>query len=414
MRRSIQLVRGAQQVWPGVLAQTLTFANLFIPILLGAQEQLVALVQSTAIAAILVQTVTHAAPGRLPSIEDEIVAKRLRTAALISSALASACLAIVGITFTLIGSGAVSIWLGGAVVLAAQALYTIYVAELTRQFDYRGILVARLAYAILLVVLTTITCLLHAPGFWLAVGAAISFVAGGLAALISARARLRSFASAPGRLRPREYFGEVRVAGPLAFAYLLGGFSGQAGALALAGLGTFQPAWAVAVRIMNGMQTIGGQFLAPRADIDIAKTSRAEGGLSVSAALRKALLMCVVLAVGTLGLSAAALVYSGVYLRDFADDAELVVALVGYAALTTGITVIGRTLGLIGSHRVRLVWEIARAISFGLVLVFARNESLLILLGIVGALSSVSYVLLCMRAARRCRTRTSSIAVTAS
>jgi len=401
MNRSLRIVRGARQVWPGVLAQGLTFANLFIPILLGAEAQLVVLVQSTAIAAILVQTVTHAAPGRLPSITDGPAAKRIRLAALVSSAFASGALAVVGIALTLAGTGVVSIWLGGAVVLAAQALYTVYVAELTRQFNYRGILIARLAYAILLVVLTTVVCLLRAPGFWLAVAASFSFLAGGLAALVAGRRSLQGSGSITRQSPLKAYLLDVRVAAPLSFAYLLGGFSGQAGALALSGLGALQPAWAVVVRIMNGMQTIGGQFLAPRADIDVARAARTEASPSVPFALRKALMVGVALACGTAVLATAALLYSGVPLHDAVEELELLVALAGYAALTTGVTVVGRTLGLIGSHRTRLSWEALRAMGFGVVLLFAREELLLVLLGALGMFFSLSYVILCLRAAKR-------------
>lgn len=401
MRRITRLRAGAAEVWPGLLAQGLTFANLFIPILLGAQGQLVTLVQSTAIAAILVQTVTHAAPGRLPGLEDGGAARRLRASALASSLTVSFILATAGFILTVIGPGKISILLGGAVVLAAQAVYTIYVAELTRLYNYRAIMAARLAYALVLVTLTAIVCVLRYEGFWLAVAAGVAFLAGGGAAALSARSSVRADRGARVRVRLADYIGELRTAAPLSLAYLLGGFSGQAGALALVGMGQFQAAWAVIVRMMNGMQTIGGQFLAPRADIEVARARRAEDEGALLRAVRRGMFVGLALSMATAVIAVAALIYSDISSNAVLSEFEVLFALLGYAAATTGMTVLGRTLGLVGSHRTRLIWETIRGVAFGIVLLFVRGEYLLVALGVVGLASVASYVWLCLRAVKR-------------
>lgn len=392
---------GALEIWPGVLAQGLTFANLFVPIAFGAQEQLVALVQSTAIAAILVQTVTHAIPGRLPAIGNNLQARHLRISALFSSLSISLLLAILGVILTLTQHRGTSIVLGGSIVLAAQSYYTVYTSELTRQDNYGGILRARLAYAVPLILLTGLVSLIHVEGFWLAVAAAASFFSGGMAAAAASRRSSGKERQARQNGAINRYFAELRVAAPLAFAYLLGGFSGQAGALALVGMGQFQPAWAVVVRIMNGMQTVGGQFLAPRADIDVGRSLRSSDAAGLGRGLKRAVAVGAVLAFGTVVLAGLALAYSGIQVSDLLTDGGLLVALLGYAGATTGITVIGRILGLVGRHWVRLVWEVARAVGFGAIILLARGELLLIALGILGFMSAATYTLLCVHAFRR-------------
>lgn len=412
MSRSAALRRTITSTWPGAFAQALTFANLFVPIVLGSQQQLVVLVQSTAVAAILVQTVTHAAPGRLPAIASPVEARQVRKFALLTSGLTAGLIAVAALCVPA-GTFSEVLW-GGSLVLAGQALYTINIAELVRKYNYRGIMRARLAYAIPLIVMTTLACLLDLQALLLAAVAAVSFAVGGIVAGAAAKrsngdvGASRSVGGQPSErgvlnVGVRAYFRELKAAAPLSLAYLLGGFSGQAGALAIPALGQVQAIWAALIRVMNGMQTVGSQFLAPKADIDLSRAVRGEGTRSASAALRAALIMAVGLAAGAVVLGIAAVMVSDPTDLFLLVDPALACALLGYVALNAGLSVIGRSLGIVGQHRARLLWEVLRVIALGTSLIFARGDVLLYLLGGFGIASCVTYFLLCRQAANAAR-----------
>ena len=391
---SVRALRGAGLL--GAFSQAATFVALFLPVVFGLSDSLVTLVQATALAAIALHPAVLVCEARLPTVAEGERARRMLWSSFSALLVVVAAFELAGLVFLLNHLAAAEVLLAAGAVLLGQGLYTMRLAHLTRVLDLRQIMATRLLYGVAVLVTTLILCLVKASGPWFAVGNGLAFV---LAVCTFSRADLR-LSHMPS---PMRHFGaEVRDALPLMGAYLLGGFSGQAGALSVGLVGPIAPAWAVACRIMGGFQTIGGQLVGPAVDVEVARSVQTREAPALRRAVNRGLVAGVVLVVLMVLGSVAALLWVGdADQLDSAESVALIVGVVGFAGANVVLSPIGRTLGMIGRARARVIWDIGRFLVLGAAVVALRDEHLLVALTVASLAATAVYIALVIRARRQ-------------
>lgn len=379
--------------------------SVFLPVFWGLTDVIAFILQPLAIAMVVVNSATLMVAVRLPVERDDDSAGEIVGSGLLCLVAASVFIALVGLG---VGTGfgnseLVRIGLGAAMMTVAQGLYVVYVAHRTRSGDYAAIMRARLVYGVAIFTLTLLACILHLDGLLFIVGNAFAFVVAVVLGLNrrgggrASRAALRRALTLRGLVR------QIVASRTLSLSYILGGFASQAGALSIGFVGALQDAWALMLRISGGFSTIGLQLLGPAVDIRLARAIRDRAGRShLAAVMWRGAVFGILLAASVLGTSVLAIAWTGAYYGNSTDEVVgMIVGGVGYVAVSAILSPISRSLGMIGPHRLRLVWDASRAaLSLACIVLFS-GPLLIIALGVVGITTCTLYLLLCWRAIGR-------------
>lgn len=385
----------------GLLSQALTLVATFLPVVWGVGDALVILVVSTAVSTVLTPFATLAAQYRLP-ISDSAGQLSMRT--LVSALFALGTAAVVGM----------AIWLGGSVVniddasgwalaigllTLTQCAFTIVVALLIRVNSYPALMHSRLAYGFGTFGFTVAALLLGGGGLHLVAAVAGGYLVGSLTgfALILRRARKHAMGRPALALRGGgRYAWESRT---LAVSGAIGALAGQIGAIATPLLGPLSVPWAAVVRTTSGFQTVGVVVVGSAIDSEFARAIRNREHRAALTVVRRANMLGLALAVP----AAAAAVAAGAFTTSTAFEPLwiIAIAIVAYAGANTALAPIGRLLGLAGSPRLRLLWDVARCVGFGASLFVPSPWAIVLSFGLCSALALASYVLLVRRAMAR-------------
>lgn len=384
----------------GLLAQVFTLGATFLPIAWGAGEGLVVLVVATAVATIATPALSLAAQYRLP------VAPNARD--LMSGVVSSALACVVGAAIVAVVTFAVALlsnsdqpWAWAAAVgglSAAQAAFTIAMGVLVRANSYAGMMRARLAYGVTTFAATVAALLLGGSGLALCAAAAAGFVVGATLATSDAVANLRARKMNRPGWKMREAGAYAWDARTLAASATVGAVAGQLGALVTPGLGPLSVAWATAIRVMSGFQTIGAVVVGAAIDTQLSRAVRTSDATTASAVSRRATLAGLGLGVVSVGAAVVAIVWvaGGDSMRDLA----FLTAVILYCGTNVALAPIGRALGLLGQPRVRLMWDTARCAIFGVAFLLPAPTLVLLAFGLGGVLGYISYAILLRRALR--------------
>jgi hypothetical protein len=382
---------------PGFAAQGLTLAAAIFPIFIGRDDVLVYLLTVTAPVTIIVHAVVLGAQTRLPMAEETQCLTRL-SSSLSGILLASACLSMAFVYFFLSSNDLrfQRVVLGIFLLLPCQALYSLLLALATAELAYSKLMYARLFYGVFTFVGTFIAGLLGAPPLTFLAMAALGYLCGAIP-IVWRRLSWTAIRKISTPVFSFCGFGtEISAARYVIAASLVSGLGSQIGALVIPLVPSHEiGAWAAVVRIMSGLQTVGGQILGPKLDIGfVAGTRHPSSGL-IKRIWHRGLI------VGTC-LGAVCVVSTGVAVAwiDWSSfGISLAVAIVGYSATSVFLAPIDRSLTLLGGQRERLVWDVVRAVAGMAIVVWAPSNLVLIILGAVGAGSLLSYLFLLGRRA---------------
>lgn len=381
----------------GLLAQVLSMTSSFLPILFSRNEVLVYVIVVSAATSVLLQSTLLGAQVRVPLERSYVRSREILVYGLLATLLIATLLGSAGAIFWQVSQDEIAIALIGiALLLICQGAYLGAIALAVRDSAIPVLMTIRLIAASLTFV-CTLLCVLLGLGAWaFIVSAAAGYVISGATGLIHLNSS-RITATVSARLSMRRLGSSVRVAFPVMTTYTLSALSTQTASLVTAGLGPLAVAWATAVRVSSGFQTIGGQLLAPQFEAEIA--SQVRGGRSSRTATRNTFVAGSVLT---------GLFFAGVVAALAWTDLEHVLLSPGF--VVAGIGLLGgsvflapsdRILVLLGKARRRLLWDSLRLSGFTCLIVFSSGSFLLIGLGIVGAVSTIAYAVLCWRASRK-------------
>lgn len=399
----------------GVLAQALTLAASFLPIIAHQDEVLIFVLGVTAPTIVVAQFATLAVAVRLPVLDRSQAVPVLATSLVMLALCATAILGLALLLFVAIGDGDYGKHLLAiAILLLGQGLYICTQAALTRDGKDAGVLQLRLVYAGFLFVLTSMLCFMHASAVLFVVATSTSYVIASFSVLATQLRRCAIFLNLAARSPWRAHADAARGGLSSSLAFTLAAVSAQAGALSIPSLGSMAQPWAIVTRIGSGFQTVGGQILAPSIDVKVSQSRRDSSVAGMSTALKGSILWSGLLGSLYLGAVGLALVYTGqVPTEKFAMFA-LVVAVVGYGLTSVILSPIDRALSLMGGSAARLTWDIARAFSTFAVLAVASGNEILMGLGTIGAITGPAYVYLSFKQLRKFRYRNQTLLAAAS
>lgn len=379
----------------GLVAQLSTGLASFLPVLFGASDALVDIIQVTAPVALLVPIVSLAASSRIPAS----IGRREAVASVFVSAafLTFVCVLALAVDLALFAHrfGGKFLFLSGVALLFGQGLYGIVQGVLTRVNRYGDLMRFRLAYGVTALFVTFLMCLFSARGSVFVLANALAFTAAsGFGAfrvrdLWSRRGwrDLRVVGGGAGLVRVS--VGCLRRGLVLGASYSAGGVYAQASSVLVSLFGAGASAWSVAVRISSGMQTIGEQIVGPKLDMmviasrsDVPRGCRGQGVRgTLNSYARWSLLWAAVAAI------AIALGVAWVWLLSPSTivlGRGLVFAMVGYLCTTVGISPVMRVLGIAGLVRERVSWDTFRFALGVSILFFVRGDSVVWVLGVSG------------------------------
>ncbi|GAA4378991.1 hypothetical protein [Agromyces bauzanensis] len=376
----------------GIVAQGLTFGSTLLPIVWGLNDALIFLVFVSGVVTIAASVTTLAISIRLPPMVEDRDARSLVLASLgLISVSTVVGVATAGVLALAGNRQLAAMFLAAAVLLLGQASFMVSLAIRTRALDYGGIQRRRLAYGVLVFILTLLACLARFDGLGFVLLAAVAYL--GAIACTTRRNRSRSDG---GPISLGDLVRQARASIPLVLSGLLGTSAGQIGSLALPLLGQYQAAWAAVVRIAGGFQTVGAQIVGPKVDIDFARRLQSGSAASLTSALRRGVWLSSVIGGLSVLFSVVAVVWIDPEILDKspAEVGWMLMAVVGFAGFFAGTSVIGRLLGMFGSAMPRLFWDASRLVGAFAALSLLHGIPLLAGIGFLGVLSTALYVAL--------------------
>lgn len=372
----------------GLVAQGFTLLASLLPVMFGRVDTLVTIVTLSAVSAILLAGASLAANQLIP-VEVDTRATLERIGASTYWVLAA------GVVIALAASGIAQLttgdWVNGAslgLLTASNAAFIVVLAVLVWRKDFRGVMTTRLVYGVGAATLTLMACVADAPAAAYLCALALAYVFA-VAAVVRRHLRLWSAGLSAIRLaRPDRRIEIVTRSTALVGALTTSAAASQAGALATPLLGPLSGAWAIVVRIMGGFQTLGAQIIGVSIDIRLASAVRSRdrqrtGRIVWTSSL---LALCTGLTGGVIAVLCAGL------LVDVPPPSILFdVGAACFAAGQIALSPIGRSLGFIGPHWVRLIWEIVRLAATVAALICFKDLSLILALAALSVLSFASY-----------------------
>ncbi|WP_205484547.1 hypothetical protein [Arthrobacter sp. Alg241-R88] len=365
------------------------------PILIGRDDVLVYLLTVAAPVTIVVHAVTLGAQTRLPMADKSQMLPRLASS-LSGVLLASSCLSAVFI-YVLFLSEDITLRrfiFGLFVLLPCQAIYFIALALGTADLSYSKLMYSRLLYGSLTFVGTLLMGGLGASPLAFLLVNAFGYL-GGAVPIILGRFSWGLIQSIS--LPTLSFYGfgsELVAARYVVTASIVSGLGSQVGALITPLVPSSDAgAWATAIRIMTGLQTVGGHILGPKLDIGFLAGIRECKARLVRSVWRKGLVMG-----ATLGAICIMSSLIGVAWIDIESlSMPIAIAMLGYSATSVFLAPIDRSLTLLGGQRERLVWDVIRAAGGLAIVLCVPRDLLLVSLATLGICSLLSYVYLLKR-----------------
>jgi hypothetical protein len=259
----------------GYLGQALALLSLFMPALAGHEDLLPNLVFVSGISAILIPTTTLAAQVRLPLVaSDEVRRNAGRVITTISITVVG--LASFGVWSMQISAEVSELSFSLAIMHLGHSAYIFLNALLVRLNLGSEIALMRFFYSLSTVTLSIVVTFLIPTtlGFCLATG--LGFLSGALVTIFRIRIMKLPFALPVG---PNTHPKSEKVRKLIAVIIVQTGSSvtHQAFAIVTPFLGPYSVPWSVALRIANGLETLGGVIVGPLIDAEfVAHVARQE------------------------------------------------------------------------------------------------------------------------------------------
>lgn len=375
----------------GLLAQGLTFVATLIPIAAGLHSELVTFVVISGIATILVHPATLGVHSTFASIRSpHIAAITIAASTLVLLAAVFSILIVSLVSLVQERPDFASASAATACLLAGQGMYYFVLAYSTRIGSHGLIAGVRIAYSVMIVILTLMASTVARSSYSLPVAAAVSFGLSAIGAMVVLRGVIPWRALADVRFK--SILSRAWEMRSTTIIFALSGMSGQVTSLALPFLGQFAVPFAVIARVATGFQTVGAQVIAPRFDVEYARAVRTRNTSMTHATYTRATKWGIALAI--IGVTISLIVLTATESRPLSSEhfVQLLAATILFWGAQICASTVGKFLTFSGFTRARLIYEFSRALPLTLAVVFLRDEVLLWGLSAVMCVSMISFM----------------------